>query len=116
MSKNNGVGKFLLGTAAVAAVAGLAIYAMVDDDTRNHVQGVVNREKAKAYVKHKLNGSDRLVAIVDELSDAEINSLMKFADTSSDATSKVSDGFNEIMKRAKEVANAAGDKVQELLD
>ena len=49
MSKNNqGLGKFLLGTAAVAAVAGLAIYAMVDEDTRHQVQGVVNRENAKA--------------------------------------------------------------------
>lgn len=117
MSKNNqGLGKFLLGTAAVAAVAGLAIYAMADEDTRHHVQGVVNREKAKAYVKHKLNGSDRLVAIVDELSDAEINSLMKFANSSNQVTSKVSDGFNEIMKLAKDAANAAGDKVQDLLD
>lgn len=41
---------------------------------------------------------------------------MKFANSSNQVTSKVSDGFNEIMKLAKDAANAAGDKVQDLLD
>ncbi|WPJ90948.1 hypothetical protein [Facklamia hominis] len=115
-NKEFSLGGFLLGSAALVTVAGLALYAYFDEDTHNHVAGIINREKVKAYVRYKLNGSDKLVAAVDQLSDAEVNKLMALADKTSDMSSKASQGFNDIVDRVKEVAQDTGDKVQDFLN
>lgn len=118
MRKNRGIsiGAIIIGSAALATVVGVALYAYLDEDTRQHVQGVVNREKVKAYVRHQLKGSDKLVSMVDELSDNEVNTLVGLANKTNEAGNRMSEGFNEIIKRAKEVANDASDKVQDLMN
>lgn len=114
MNKNNTgrtVGLVLLG--AAAAVAGTAAYLYFSDEAREKVEGVINREKAKFYVKHKLNGSDALVNAVDNLSDAEINTLVNLADTASDAANTASDGLSSLVESAKDKTNKATEKVSD---
>lgn len=106
--KNNW-GKILLGSAVV--VAGLSLYLYFDEEARERVEGVVNRERAKAFVKHRLNGSDAMVNAVDKLNDTEINTLMKVMNNTNKAKNKASDAFTDIMDRAKEVTSDVSHKV-----
>lgn len=114
--KNNNLslGLILLGSAV--AVAGIAAILYVNDDMRHRVEGVVNRERAKLFVKHKLNGSDALVNAVDNLSDAEVNTIVKLASGASDVKDQASDAFTSIMKRAKDISSDVTDKVQDYFD
>lgn len=111
MKKRCQIGSVLLGSAV--AVAGLALYVYLNDDAREKVEGVYNRERAKMFVRTKLNGSDALVSAVDDMSDTEINTLMKFASQADNLKDKAGDAFSEIMKRTKEVTSDATSKVSD---
>lgn len=111
MKKRCQVGSVLLGSAV--AVAGLALYVYLNDDAREKVEGVYNRERAKMFVRTKLNGSDALVSAVDDMSDTEINTLMKFASQADNLKDKAGDAFSEIMKRTKEMTSDATSKVSD---
>lgn len=109
------VGAIIAGS-AVAVIAGLALYTYLDEDMRERVTGVVNREKVKAYVKHNIKDSSHLVDMVDDLSDTEINTLMKIVDKSSNVGKNVSEGFNTLVDRTKEIALNATQKVNDFID
>lgn len=97
MAKRISVGKVLLG--AAVAVAGLATYVYYNEELRSQVEGAVNREKAKLYIRAKLNGSDKLMSAVDGLSDEEINTLMKVLNEPTQSV--VTDTVNEVAEHAK---------------
>lgn len=111
---NVSLGLLLLGSAA--AVAGIAAVMYYNDDVRHRVEGVVNRERAKLFVKHKLNGSDSLVNAVDNLSDAEVNTIVKLASGAGNVKDQAADAFSTILNRAKEVSSDVTDRVQDYFD
>ncbi|MGO4937367.1 hypothetical protein ACTQ54_07065 [Fundicoccus sp. Sow4_H7] len=106
------LGKILLGSAVV--VAGVSLYLYFDETAREKVEGVVNRERAKMFVRHRLNGSDAMVNAVDHLSDTEINTLMKVMNSTSNVKDKATDAFSDIMDKAKEVTSDVTHKVTDL--
>ncbi|MGO4939360.1 hypothetical protein ACTQ45_04960 [Fundicoccus sp. Sow4_D5] len=114
MNRKGYIATVLLGSAAT--VAGLAAYVYMNDSAREKVEGIINREKAKSFVKHTLNGSDALVSAVDNLDDAEINTLMKFANQAGSLKDKTGDAFSEIIDRAKKVTSDATSKVSDYFD
>lgn len=116
MSNNTGrtVGLVLLG--ATLAVAGTAAYLYFSDEARERVEGLINREKAKFYVKHKLNGSEALVNAVDNLSNAEINTLVNLADSANEATNAAQDKLSSFIDSAKEKTQDATDKVADFFN
>lgn len=111
MSKNN-VGRFLLGTAVV--VAGLSLYIYFDENARATVEGIVNREKAKAFIKHNVKGSERLLKAIDKLSDNEINTVMKLIDETEKVTDKAEDAFNQFADKAKDVTSNVVERAVDL--
>ncbi len=112
MSKNsNKLAGILVGSTLV--IAGTALYLYFDENARNHVEGAVNREKAKFFVKHKLNGSDALVKAVDKLSDSEINTLVKLADSADNVKDQASDAISGLVDRAKDAGNQVSDKIND---
>lgn len=118
MTKRNGSSKLaliLLGSAA--AVASIAALLYFNEDARERVEGVVNRERAKHFVRHNLAGSDTLIDAVDHLSDAEVNTIVKLAantkSASKTAKDKTTDAFDTIVNRAKEVGSDVTDAVKD---
>ncbi|MGX7091822.1 hypothetical protein [Hutsoniella sourekii] len=105
------IGLALLGSAI--AVAATSLYVYFDDSARERVEGMLNREKAKMFVRHRLNGSDVLVDAVDNLSDAEINTLVQLADGASDAGSQAQDTLSQLVNRAKDFGQDVADRVSD---
>lgn len=114
MKRKSSIATILLGSAVT--VAGLAAFVYLNDSAREKVEGMINREKAKSFVKHRLNGSDALVSAVDHLDDAEINTLMKFANQAGNLKDKTGDAFSEIVDRAKKVTADATSKVSDYFE
>lgn len=103
------VGLIFLG--ATLAVAGVALYLYIDDNAREAVEGKINREKAKFYVRHNLNGSDALVKAVDSLSDSEINTIVKLADKAGNAASSAESALSSLVEKAKEATSEVTERV-----
>lgn len=114
MNKKGHIATVLLGSAVT--VAGLAAFVYLNDSAREKVEGMINREKAKSFVKHTLNGSEALVSAVDHLDDTEINTLMKFAGQAGNLKDKTGDAFSEIIDRAKKVTSDASSKVADYFE
>lgn len=74
MNKKGQIATVLLGSAVT--VAGLAAFVYLNDSAREKVEGMINREKAKSFVKHTLNGSEALVSAVDHLDDTDRKSVV----------------------------------------
>lgn len=106
----------LVALGAAAVVGGVALYLYYDEEARERVQGVINREKAKAFVRHKLNGSDELVAAVDNLTDAEVNTLIKLSDSAQDAKDKAESLAEDASSKLSDFITHAKDKAGEVSD
>lgn len=109
-SKRN-LGLFLLGS--TVAAAGLALYLYFDEGARENVEGMINREKAKMFVRHRLNGSDAMIKAIDGLSDSEVNTLVKLADSANDVKENVGNTFGDLVDKTKKVTGDVANKVSD---
>ncbi|MBD3949028.1 hypothetical protein I4Q36_00390 [Tuanshanicoccus lijuaniae] len=116
MSKNR-LGRVLLG--AAVAVAGVSLYLYIDENARTKVESVINREKAKAFIRQNLKGSQNLIDAIDKLTDTELNSVMKLMNETEKTANKVADqagsAVNQFVDRAKEFGNDVADKVSDFM-
>lgn len=112
-NNNNHIGRKIaivaIGSALV--IGGAALYLYHDDNARSRIEGVINRERAKYYVRHNLNGSDALVKAVDKLSDAEVNTLVKLANSASNVKDDAQNALSNLVDSAKDKASQVTDKV-----
>lgn len=106
-----GLGLFLLGT--TVAAAGVALYLYLDENARHKVEGVINREKAKAFIRHRLEGNESLVNAVDNMSDAEVNHLVKLSEKAVDVKDNVSDSIKDMLDKAKHMTKDVSDRVSD---
>lgn len=110
-SENSKLAVVLL--ASAACVAGLAAFLYYNEDARETVEGMVNREKAKYFVRSRLNGNEALVEAVDHMSDEEVNTIMKLAGGAKKATNKTSDAFEAVINRAKDLGSDVSEVVSD---
>lgn len=108
-----GLGLFLLGS--TVAAAGIALYLYLDENARHRVEGMINREKAKAFVRHRLDGNETLVKAVDNMSDAEVNHLVKLSEKAVDMKDNVSDSIQDMLEKAKTMTKDVTDRVSDYL-
>lgn len=80
----------LLGVGAAVAL-GVVTFLFTSDDAKKKAKTVVNRQKAKYYVKDKFNGNAKASKVVDKLSDDEVNTLLGTVDKVKDLEDKLSD-------------------------
>ncbi|MBR7928090.1 hypothetical protein KBI51_07850 [Aerococcaceae bacterium zg-ZUI334] len=114
MSKNC-FGRVLLG--AAVAVAGVSLYLYIDENARTKVESILNREKAKSFIRQNLKGSQGLIDAIDKLSDTELNTVMKLMDetekTANKVAGQVGSVMNQVVDRAKELGTDVADRVSD---
>lgn len=80
----------LIGVGAAVAV-GVLTFLFTSDDAKSKTKSVVNRQKAKYYVKDKLNGNSKASKVVEKMTDKEVNALLGTVDKVKDLEDKLSD-------------------------
>ncbi|WP_314061421.1 hypothetical protein [uncultured Vagococcus sp.] len=100
--------KLLLGL-SVTALVGTTLAVVVSDKVIKTVKETQNRYKVKKFVNDKLDGSEKLLGIVDDLSDSEIESVVGIL-------SKVKDSRNKISVTGKNVREVTEDVKKHLVD
>ncbi|MBS4462755.1 hypothetical protein JXA27_09405 [Aerococcaceae bacterium zg-B36] len=114
MSKNC-FGRVLLG--AAVAVAGVSLYLYIDENARTKVESILNREKAKSFIRQNLKGSQGLIDAIDKLSDTELNTVMKLMDetekTANKVAGQVGSVMNQVVDRAKELGTDVAGRVSD---
>lgn len=105
------LGLFLLGT--TVAAAGISLYLYLDDNARQRVEGAINREKAKLFVRHRFEGNETLVDAVDNMSDQEVTELVKLSEKAGDVKDNVSDSISDMLHKAKDVTKDVTDRVSD---
>lgn len=80
----------LIGVGTAVAVGALA-FLFTSEEAQTKTKAVVNRQKAKYYVKDKLNGNEKATQVVKNLSDEEVNTLLGTVDKVKDLEDKLSD-------------------------
>jgi len=92
---NNRTKGILVGVGAAIAV-GLTAYFLSSDDAQEKTEAMMNRHKAKSFVKDKLHGNKKAMSVVDQLSDEEVNHLLSTVNRVSDLEGKISDYSDQL--------------------
>lgn len=97
---------------SIAAVAGVASAVIVSDKVYSKVRHACNRRKIKKFVNDKLGGNEKLLGVVENLSDTDIDSLLSVVDKVKEGKDKISVYGNSV----KEATDNAKDKLTEMVD
>lgn len=92
---DNRTRNILIGVGTAFAI-GVTAYFLSSDNAQQKTEAMMNRHKAKAFVKDKLKGNKKALSVVDQLSDGEINHLLSTVDRVSDLEGKISDYSDQL--------------------
>lgn len=81
----------------IAAVAGVSVAVIASEKIVKKVYHVTNRCKAKKFVNDKFGGNEKLLSIVDDLSDDELDSMLNVLDKVKDGRKKIT-AYGESLK------------------
>ncbi|WP_159722456.1 hypothetical protein [Enterococcus sp. CSURQ0835] len=100
--------KVKLGFGALATI-GLAGAVIASGKIIGKVQHASNRHKVKQFVTDKFDGSEKLLDIVDKLSDDDLDNIMKIL-------GKIKDGKKHITVSGSSIKDATDDLKEKLLN
>ena len=76
---------------SIAAVASVSVAVIASEKIIKNVSHVSNRYKVKKFVDDKFDGNQKLLSIVDDLSDDELDSVLNVVDRVKDGGSKLAE-------------------------
>ena len=83
---------------SIAAVASVSVAVIASEKIIKKVSHVSNRYKVKKFVDDKFDGNQKLLSIVDDLSDDELDSVLNVVDRVKDG-GKVKDNTDSLKER-----------------
>ncbi|KRL58666.1 conserved hypothetical protein [Latilactobacillus fuchuensis] len=109
--------KILIGVGATAAIG--ATTAFVGSKALfEKIERYRKRLAVKSFVKEKLHGNQKALALVDQLSDTDVNNLLNAADKLNDLKDKLgeqTDNIPEMVNDLRQTLTAYATKVKEHL-
>ncbi|MGM0214905.1 hypothetical protein [Enterococcus sp. AZ109] len=97
---------------SVIAVAGVATAVIASGKILEKARHASNRHKVKKFVNDKFDGSDKIMSIVDKLSDEDLDNLMNILGKIKDGKKRVSVYGDSI----KETTDDLKDKIMNMVD
>lgn len=99
-----------IGVATIATVTATVIASEKIAEKMHHC---INRKKARYFVQKKFNGNEKLMNVVDNLSDKDLDSVMKVAKKVKEGQVKVAGTKKEFKANAEELKAKVNDFVEE---
>lgn len=104
--------KICLGTVAAVGVAGAVI---ASGKIFEKVQHASNRHKVKQFVTDKFDGSEKLLDIVDKLSDDDLDNIMKILGKIKDGKKHVTVSGNSIKETTEDLKEKLMNLVEQVI-
>ncbi|MFV0559060.1 MAG: hypothetical protein ACK5MW_10605 [Enterococcus sp.] len=92
---------------SVAAVAGITTLAIVSDSLVSKMKYSNERRKIKRFVEEKFDGNEKLLDVIDSLTNQDLDSLMHLMD-------KIKDGKKQISVYGNSVKDSTDDLKKKL--
>jgi gas vesicle protein len=101
---------------SIAAVAGISTAVVISDKVVNKIRFSCNRHKAKKFVDDKFNGNEKLLDIVDGLTDKDLDTLFGVVKKVKDGSHKASAYGNQVSDNLKDATKTAKGKLTSFID
>lgn len=112
---DNKTRNIVLGLGTAVAV-GAVTYLISSDAAQDKLEAVINRQRAKHFVKDTLKGNKKAMSVIDNLSDAEISNLLKTVDKVDSLQEKVGDYSDQIKDVTTDLKDMFVSKTKDLKD
>lgn len=99
----------------IAAIASVSVAVLASEKIAKKIYHVSNRCKAKKLVNDKFNGNEKLLSIVDDLSDDELDSILNVLAKVKDSREKIADYGESVKDSAENVKNRFMTFIEELI-
>ncbi|WP_086347257.1 hypothetical protein [Candidatus Enterococcus clewellii] len=100
---------------SIAAVAGVVVAVTASEKIVKKVSHLSNRCKAKKIVHDKFGGNDKIMEVVDHLSDNELDSVLNLLDKVKEGREKASDYSEKAKDSADNVKERFLSFIEELI-
>lgn len=104
----------LIGIGAAAAIG--AAFALTSDSNLEKMENMMNRKKAKYFVKDKLHGNEKAMNVVNNLSDDEIKNLLNVVDKVTNLRGNMNHYSGQLKDATTEFTDMLGDKKDDAMD
>lgn len=111
---NNNLRNALIGL-GIAAAAGAAIVFFLNDDVQESTKAGYNRMRAKHFVRHNLNGSERAIRAIENMDNEEINDLLQTADRVNELRHQFTDYGSQFKDTALDIKENIVDYAKDLV-
>lgn len=108
----NSTKALLIGFGTVFAVG--AIIVSSSNMAMEKIESKINRKRARYFVKEKLQGNEKAMSVVDDLSDMEVANLLSVVDKVSDLRGSVSSYGEHFKDTTNDFRGAIMDKKDDL--
>lgn len=112
---NNKTKETLIRVGTAVAVSAAA-YFLFSDKTQNKGKAMMNRHKAKTFVKDKLKGNKKAMAVVDQLSDEEISRLLATVERVGGSDGKLTEQKDKLKGATADAKETLMDKTETVKD
>lgn len=105
--------KLAVGIGTVVAL-GVVTYLCTSDDVQGRMEAMINRRKAKCFVRDTLKGNKKAMSVIDNLSDTEITHLLNTIDKVGAMEDKLSDYSEQLKNITSDLKDTFLDKTNTL--
>ncbi|KRN31391.1 hypothetical protein [Lactobacillus selangorensis] len=103
--------KVMIGLGITTALGATGVYFATRSIVAK-VQKRQKRQKVRRFVDEKFHGNDKALALVDQLSDEDVDHLLNFSDHLSDLWDQISGYSSNLQDLASDLRDQAIDKLQ----
>lgn len=110
---NNTTRNILVSVGAAAVIGAACLFS--SDKAVEKMEKMINRKRAKHFVKDKLRGNEKAMSVVEKLSDDEVTNLLNVVDKVTDLRGQVGSYTDQLKDATMEFKDLLSDKTEDVV-